>query len=705
MANPADDSQTEDAASSTADEQSPNAVRTPSDLDEVALFNTLSTWFRADRDFSQTWRTQAKEDFNFVAGEQWQPQDRRILEDQGRPVIVFNRTLPIIKSVAGIEINSRENTIFLPAVVSDGEQIQANATLNAANTWMSEGCDAESEQSQAFQDSLVCGIGCTEQRVDYDEIWDGKYQEDRIYPVEMYWDMDARKPNLKDAKRVFRLRKMTLAQGRLFLEALKITGIADEDINATWAVGSDAETQEPRPVEERRKREENATALDPRDTVHLVHAQWIEHEDYFKVAVPGQPDPQTGQPGAPQLQDMTAQEHDAAQAQLAKMGAPRLPSLPCRKKVYKQAILGSKILGEPMPVLSSAGFTWTFITGEQNAEKGQFFGIVSVLRDPQRWANKWLSQTMHILNSTAKGGILAEEDAFEDIREAQLTYPRPDAITAVRPGAISKGKIMEKPGGGMPAGFQGLLEFSISSIRDVSGVNLELLGMRDNDQVAALDRQKKQTAMTILATTFDSLRGFRRLVGRNRLSFIQDFFSNDRLVRIRVKAGVYQGLRITQDKTAGDYEVIVSEAPNSPDQKEKVWASFQEMMPILAPYMQQNPEVALTILEYSPLPSEVVEQLRTLASQPNPQQQKDQALADAAKQAAVQKAQADIQKTQADVGKVQAQTILDRAKVREVLARADHERSLAIVDLHESARDFHKPDLGPNGKNDPGAGR
>ena len=64
------------------------------------------------------------------------------------------------------------------------------------------------------------------------------------------------------------------------------------------------------------------------------------------------------------------------------------------------------------------------------------------MRDPQQWANKWLSQTLHILNTTAKGGIIAESDAFKDMRQAQDTYAQPDAITWVPEGRHLRSKIM-----------------------------------------------------------------------------------------------------------------------------------------------------------------------------------------------------------------------------------------------------------------------
>jgi hypothetical protein len=671
---PADD---QTLVSQVVDETSANAVRVPSQLENIALFNTLVTWFQFDREHSQKWRTQAAADFKFVAGDQWEERDKQLLQQQGRPVVVFNRTLPMIKSVAGIEIASRDDVIFYPANPNDGEQVEANQTLSAANTWMSEGCNAEREQSRSFRDSVVCGMGWTEQRIDYDEAWDGKYMEDRLNPLEMYWDRDARKDNLADATRMARLRQMTLAQARDWLESQGITDVADEDIDASWAIQSDAMMQEPRPIEERRKREENAAQFDPKDTVRLVHYQWIEREVYFKVLAP-QTMPDGSQ--AMQLQDMSPDEHEIIQARATRqMGGP-LQSIRCRRKVYKQAILGANnVLGQVRPVASRFGFTWACITGEPDEASGTWFGLVSVVRDPQRWANKWLSQTLHILNTTAKGGILAEADAFKDARKAQETYARPDAITFVSEGAIQKGKIMPKPGAGEVGGYQGLLEFSISSIRDTAGINLELLGLKDINQPGVLEAQRKQAGMTILATTFESLRTFRWYVGRNRLSFIQDFFSDGRLIRIREAANVYKGMRLIADKTAGNFEVVVSDAPSSPNKKDQIWATFQQLMPVLQPFMAQNPEVALIVLEYSPVPPEVIDRLRDLL---NDAQQGIQA------KMAQQSAELDLSKKSADVKKTLAQA--DHAE-----AQATREHSLAAGDLMRQARDVRKEGIVP----------
>jgi len=101
------------------------------------------------------------------------------------------------------------------------------------------------------------------------------------------------------------------------------------------------------------------------------------------------------------------------------------------------------------------------------------------------------------MNSSAKGGILAETDAFDDQRQAEESYAKPEAITWMRRGALSGQhgqKFASKPTAQFPAGFYQLMEFAISSIRDVTGINLELLGMRDANQPGILEAQRKQAA-------------------------------------------------------------------------------------------------------------------------------------------------------------------------------------------------------------------
>jgi hypothetical protein len=267
----------DDISSATAE-----PVSEPSLLDKEALYNTLRGWFRMDMSHSEEWRAAAKGDFGFAAGdEQWSAEDRAVLEEQKRPVITFNRTLSIIKAVCGIEINGRHDTVYLPRGDKPGE-VKANEILTAASQWMSENCDAEDEQSEAFQDAIICGLGCTEMRIDYSEDPDGQYVETKVDPLEMYWDRSARSKNLSDARRIFRVRKLSLDEARDFAASLGAEDVFDADLDATWAVG--AETDPAKPQEEKWRHDGNILAFDDTAEVHIVHAQWIERHPVYRVA-------------------------------------------------------------------------------------------------------------------------------------------------------------------------------------------------------------------------------------------------------------------------------------------------------------------------------------------------------------------------------------------------------------------------------------
>ena len=80
-------------------------------------------------------------------------------------------------------------------------EVKANELLSGASQWMTDECDAEDHQSEAFGDCAICGIGVTEATIEYEEDPDGKYIERRIDPLEIYWDEDAREKNPSDARR------------------------------------------------------------------------------------------------------------------------------------------------------------------------------------------------------------------------------------------------------------------------------------------------------------------------------------------------------------------------------------------------------------------------------------------------------------------------------------------------------------------------
>lgn len=644
----------------------------PSTLDRVGQAIVLKSWFREDLQHSAKWRRQAEEDFDFRAGHQWTSDEQAQLRDQLRPEIVFNRSLTIIKAIAGFEIMSRHEIHFLPRNTTD---TAVNELLTSASKWMGDECEAEDEESEAFQDAVTCGMGWTENRISWEEDSAGLYIEEVTNPLEMYWDCRARKRNIVDAKRVARVREMPLPEARdLF------PGHEDVDLDASWASG--ATTTEHDSGWESRWDDDESPARSSKKMVRIVQMQWTERVPVWVVA-----DEATNK-----KIEMPDEQFRRLKRRMELLGMP-LVGVKVYKRKYYQAFLGAKVL-ESGPAPVDGEFSFQCITGEPDKNAGTWFGVIRVLRDPQKWANKWLSQILHIMNSNAKGGILAEPGAFEDQRQAEESYAKPEAITWMAKGALAgtptKGPLWaEKPKAQFPAGFYNLLEFAISSLRDVVGINLELLGQKDIMQPGVLEAQRKQAGMTVLATMYDSLRRFRKRVGNIRLFYIQNFLSDGRLIRIAGPEGV-KSLPLVRDATLGDYSVVVDEAPSSPNQKQATWAALAPLLPMFKDQLAANPELLIACLEYAPVPDRLIELLRKMIAQAgqDAETQMQKRLAVAAAVAKISKDQSAAELQNAKAGATQATAMRDLAEAQSALAGGAQapEQSDAIDELLRAAQ-------------------
>lgn len=582
--------------------------------DRDALFRRLRGWYRVDREASSAWRREAREDFDFAAGHQWSAQDEAVLREQGRPPITFNRVLPIIKAVAGAEVNNRLDIQYLGRQLQDAA---LNEVLTEASRYLEQEAEAEDEESDAFVDCAISGMGWVEQRLDYETNPDGAYVEDRVDPLEMIWDASAGKRNVVDARRLFRAKSMDRA------EAIALFPDADEaDLDAAWAEDRDAEEPH-RQIGPGEHRADRRDAEDrDADRVTIVECQWWERVRVVRVA-----DPRSGAVSEmPEERFAQLQARVAQVAAAAGMPAPELPAMRAMKRVYKRAFLGATVLEVGASPVGDA-FSYVCLTADRDHNRNAWFGLVRPMRDPQRYANKWLAQTLDMLNRQTKGGAFAEKGAAADQRQFEESYAKPGAVTWLNDGALMGGKFKPKDLPQLPAGHYQLMEFALLSIRDTSGVNLEMLGQQHNDQAGVLEYQRKQSALTILATLFDALRRARKRIGRNRLYLIQNYLSDGRLIRVAGE-GAGTVLPLLRDATAGEYDVVIDDAPTSPNQKEVVWSTFTQLFPVIKDMV--TPQVLGEILPYSPFPASFVAKMQALLSappQPSPEQEEQRQVA------------------------------------------------------------------------------
>jgi len=283
---------------------------------------------------------------------------------------------------------------------------------------------------------------------------------------------------------------------------------------------------------------------------------------------------------------------------------------------------------------------------------------------------------------------MAEAGAVEDPREFEESWSAADGVTWLKDGALASGRISEKPKAQMPSALMALTEFAITAIRDTSGVNMELLGLRDANQPGVLEYQRRQSAMTTMARFFDALRYYRKRQGHTILNFLINHIApTGRLVRIQ-KEELVQYVPLAVDEGTRKFDVIVDDAPQAPNEKEKAWSVIQAMMPVL-----QNAGLGMDdwadILEYSPLPSSFADKVREKALEqknqgPDPMQQL--AMADA--QAGVRLKQAQAQKAGAEA---EAKGIEPQKQQAELSFRAREMQSDAqrdMMDLQEARLDL-----------------
>lgn len=340
-----------------------------------------------------------------------------------------------------------------------------------------------------------------------------------------------------------------------------------------------------------------------------------------------------------------------------------------KKQYYQAFVCGPVLLENIESPYEFQGFPYVGIFGNKDEETGRYLGMVNSMRDPQMELNKRRTQVLHILNKSAKSGWKGPKGAFVDRDQWEEESARPGVILEydIEQGQEVPQELKPPP---LPAAFIQLEQMASVDLRDVSGVNIELMGLSQKDTPGIVTNQRQKQALTLLQNYFDNMRRSTKQLGRIMLALMQQYYTDGRQYQIsgvtdpQTQKPVGQ-VQMTQDLKIGRYDLIAEESPYSPNQKMETAMKLQQIIQMA---LQAGIPIPPEVLDYMDLPTTFVEKWKKMIQEkmqtaqqgppPDPQMIRAQTEAQNAQlkakmdtelhQLAMQQAMADIKKTESE---------------------------------------------------------
>jgi hypothetical protein len=484
-------------------------------------------------DSDMIWQREAREDFNFRDGEQWTEFEKKTLEEELRPALTFNLTKSSVDLIMGMNEDNRVNFRCTPVEPTDDFLCEV---LNQIYDWVKENYEFEIEEDAALESASICGRGYVAVDFSPDPKRFGEILLSEVaVPVhEVHFDPAARRPDLSDAGYItwdrwltpedFRIRYPKFPASKL--DALVETGRtfelsanvgAPSEIFEEYRDSDTDETDYSRPLDlnfyDRAKR-----------MVRLIHMEyWEVYKRFFGF------NPETGE-----FEEFDGKLLSKIRKNYeAKFGMKFEYEVMMDKRVKWLQFIGDEILYDDISPLPFDGFSLVpmFAFKDVSQRSSNHFGIVRLMKDPQREINKRWSQALNLLNQQVQPGVFAEVDAFLDLDQAQASMKDPGSVTLLNSGGL--GKMEERGMPQFPSAPMQMEEFSQEILRKITGINPDLLGQdRGRQEPGVVVRLRQQQGTTLLKPLFRSFKQMRKQLFKRILSIIMEYMPNEQLMRI-----------------------------------------------------------------------------------------------------------------------------------------------------------------------------
>ena len=572
------------------------------DYNSDDLGSTIQKTYKRSRTLHDEWRKEARICYDMVAGHQWEPDEEADLKAQNRLPIKFNRIQKFVNATVGLQIQNRQEVRYLPREISDN---QIAELLSEAARYSDDQCEGEDEITDAFEDMTICGMGWTDTLMDYTEGPDGKLiTAERMDPLEMEWDANAKKRNLADAK--------WIAHGRNFPYDEAIEKWPEiKEISPSTAELMEEDVPVIDATENWKYEGKNASGAAKQNKVLVIRCQWYQDRKVMYLI-----DPETRQ-----LTAMARSKFNKTKEMVQKLYGVDLQGVPGLQRKYYQAFVVNDIVVEKYEMPCPA-FTMRAMCANRDHNKKTWYGLVRAQIDPQKFSNKFFSDFAFIIATNRKGGAFIETGALVDPKKAERDWSSPDALISLNRGGLNQ--IRERDAGEIPRGVEQLMALATQVMPDIAGMSAEMMGQVDRNQPGVLEETRKETGVTMLAKFFDALKRHSRMRGFVVMKYIVKYMNDGRIIRISTPTGKREPAPLNIPKDL-EYDIVVDEASTTPNSKRQTLGVLLQLLPTLQAMQIPIPP---SVIEYLPLPSTLQEEWKQLL-QPKEEKQQSNPLAEA----------------------------------------------------------------------------
>ena len=479
------------------------------------------------------WQQEARDDFKFRDGDQWTEEEKQILKEELRPVLTFNLTKSSIDLIMGM---NEDNRIIHRASPTEPTDAFLCVVLNDLSDYTGQTQDFEEEEDGALESASICGRGWV--GIDFvpdpERFGDIRMTEVNIPVHEVHYDPSARKGTMKDAgylvwdrwmtREDFKIRFPQVGPKKLeeFIEGSTIYGNTGDPMSDDGIPISD-----PEEADYERQMDVDINFFDTQaNMIRVVHMEyWEYYKRYYAY------NPEVGTFVEIESKPTEEQKAEFLQQFEEEMTVETMYD----KRVKWLQFIGDQILYDDISPLPFAGFSIvpTFAYRDVSQRTQNHFGLVRLMKDPQREVNKRWSQALNMLNQQVQPGVYAETDAFVDERQALQSMKVAGDITWVNAGALTGGKIKERTVPTFPNAPMQMEQFSQDIMKKITGINPDLLGQdRGRQEPGVVVRLRQQQGMTLLKPLFRNFNFMKKELFKRQLAIIMSYMPDVQIQKI-----------------------------------------------------------------------------------------------------------------------------------------------------------------------------